>query len=148
MSILRAAADRGRDAIEHAVDERGGFRGAESLRELDGFVDHDAVRNLEPVLELPGADDEDRALDGRQARRVAVEPRRDALDQRSFVGGNAGPERVEVRLIGESESSGFSTFWSLNSLMCSRPSSPGSSSTKTPKLAIFVTWPLTTMPGR
>ena len=32
--------------------------------------------------------------------------------------------------------------------MCSRPSRPGSSSTNTPKLAIFVTWPLTTMPGR
>ena len=28
------------------------------------------------------------------------------------------------------------------------PSKPGSSSTKTPKLAILVTWPLTTMPGR
>ena len=44
-------------------------------------------------------------------------------------------------------SSGLSTLWSASSEMCSRPSRPGSSSTKTPKLVSLVTLPLTTSFG-
>ncbi len=44
-------------------------------------------------------------------------------------------------------SSGLSTLWSANSEMCSSPSRPGSSSTKTPKLVSLVTLPFLISPG-
>ena len=64
-----------RDLVEHAIDVAETIGPAEGLRELDGFVDHDAVRNLEPALQFIGCDQENRVLDGRQCIDRAIQMR-------------------------------------------------------------------------
>src|SRR6266496_310587 len=100
-------AERRRELVEHAVDELVAIGATVGLRELDGFVDHHAVGNVEPVAQLPRADHEDRALDGRELRCAAVEIRRNQLDQCIVVRDDARPELAEIRVVGLSESSRF-----------------------------------------
>src|SRR4051812_9648437 len=52
------------ELVEHAVHVLVPVRAAEALAQLDGLVDGDAIGNPGIVHELPGADQQDGALDG------------------------------------------------------------------------------------
>ncbi len=73
---ISSARTRRRELVEHAVDELVAVGAAIGLRELDRLVDHHAIGNLRPVLQLPRADHENRALDRRKLRGATVEARR------------------------------------------------------------------------
>src|SRR4030095_4269482 len=87
----------GSNLVEHTVDEAMAVGGAELFRELDGLVDHHAIRDVEARAELPGTDDEDRALDRRDVRRLAGKVRLDRRHQRFVVAGHALPELLATR---------------------------------------------------
>ena len=89
-------AHRRRVAVEHAVDELVAVGAAVGLGELDGLVDHDAVRDVGTTLELPRADREDCALDRRELGGAAVEQRREALDDRVGVLAEAAQAALEL----------------------------------------------------
>src|SRR5690349_21299974 len=90
----------GGDLVEDTVDELVAVGAAVRLRQLDGFIDDDLVRNLEAVHELPAADDDERFFDRRQRVRASIEMRRDARNQRIVIVGDARPQFAEIRLIG------------------------------------------------
>jgi len=73
-------ADFGRELVQHAVDELEAIGAAEGLGEFDGLVDDDLVRDLDVVLQLVGADQQDAVLDWRQLPDLAVEEGREAGD--------------------------------------------------------------------
>jgi hypothetical protein len=62
--------------------------------------------------------------------------------------GAVGPSGLGLDLLGPFDAlPRQADLWSANSEMCRRPSKPFSRPTKTPKLVIFVTGPLTIWPG-
>src|SRR5690606_4870578 len=65
-----------RRPVEHRVHELVPLLRAEALREVDGFVDHDAERNLGTVAQLVDAEQQDAALDGVELRDRPVRERR------------------------------------------------------------------------
>src|SRR5690606_37518545 len=63
-TALRAAKAFGsRGPVEHCVHEPIAFRGAVTLRELDGLVDHDLGRDVRPIAELGERHQQDRTAD-------------------------------------------------------------------------------------
>ena len=87
--LLGRAQGAGR-AIEHGVDELVAFGRAELLRELDAFVDHDAVRHVEMLPQfLQTRSAARRARRGRAARRAGRVIRRASHRARSIVSEHA-----------------------------------------------------------
>src|SRR6185437_12461209 len=71
-----------------------------ALRDLDRFVDDDAIRNVEPVRKLPCADHDHRALDRRQRFHPAVDGRSKRFEQRRILRRNTAPELEEICGVG------------------------------------------------
>src|SRR5688572_28498456 len=57
-----------RELVEHAVDELVAVGAAVALRQLDGLVDHGAIRHFRLVLELLADEQQDAALDRGETR--------------------------------------------------------------------------------
>src|SRR6202163_677756 len=89
-----------RRAIEHAVDEFVAIGGAKAAREIDRFVDHDAERNLGPVLQLVAADQQQRVFHRIELRRAAIEQRRERGVEFVMRAGDGRDQRLEVFAIG------------------------------------------------
>src|SRR5512134_3930357 len=89
-----------RELVEHAVHVLVPVGAAVLLGELDGLVDHHAVRHLWSVLQLPRREQQDAALDRRERLDLAVEGGLDLALQVLARSDRAGEELVEVLRIG------------------------------------------------
>src|SRR5580700_528708 len=89
-----------RRAVEHAVDEFVAVGGAKAARKIHRFVDHHAKRNLEPVLQLVAADQQQRVLDRIELGRFAVQQRRERGVELIVRAADGGHQRLEIRGIG------------------------------------------------
>src|SRR5688572_7057861 len=99
--FLRRAQLRG-ELVKHAVHELVAVGSAVALRQLDGLVDHGAIRHFRQVLELVPGEQQDAALDRGEPRVVAVQVRRDRLLELGRVRDRTGeqhPEVVDVDLL-------------------------------------------------
>src|SRR5882724_4370264 len=83
------------DLLEHAVHEAIAFRAAVALAQLDGLVQHHPERRFRMRGELERADIEDRALDRREAREIAVEVRHDQALQLADAVAYARHQRLD-----------------------------------------------------
>src|SRR6516162_6683982 len=74
LSLLRdlVGAHRAGQPVEHAVHVLVPVGAAVALAQLDGLVDRHSVRNLRVVHQLPGAEQQDGALDGTHVVPLAV----------------------------------------------------------------------------
>src|SRR5437016_2013959 len=85
------------DLLQHAVHEAVAFRAAVALAELDRLVQHHLERRLRMRGELERADIEDRALDRREAREIAVEVRHDQPLQLAHAVAYSRHQRLDER---------------------------------------------------
>src|SRR5207253_10670990 len=85
--------------VEHAIDVAVSVSTPVSLRELDRFVDGDAIGYFGRTQNLECADHEDGLLDRRYLRRGSIQIRRECANQCLELSHHAAPQRIEERAI-------------------------------------------------
>ena len=91
----------GRELVEHAVDVGVAVLGAEALGDFDRLVDDDAIRHVEAMAQLVGADAQHRALDRIDAVDLAIEVRRERRIELGAMLLDAAHEILEVVEVGD-----------------------------------------------
>src|SRR5690348_17673892 len=93
-------AQPGGGLVQHRVDVLVALLGAEALGELHRLVQHHPPGNVETLLELVGAEQEDAAFDGIELRRGPVEVRGESRFQLRAPGDDAFEQLLEVLDVG------------------------------------------------
>ena len=89
--------------VEHPIDPFVAVGAAKGLGQFHGFIDCHTIRNVEPLPKLPGANQDDAALDRADLFERTINMRLHSGDQRIGIGRHPGPQLAKEILVGPFE---------------------------------------------